>query len=253
MGTLPSSIGNFAKLTEVGFGSNGNISGTIPSSMGELSELQYLAMDNNRLRGSIPPEIAKLHKLTFFWLAVNQLTGMVPMLPWKQYNSPLAGGDSCNMDALDFVCPLPAGAAAPPCNFTCTPPVPSDCPPPGHPGLVSFQHAPVVTKDYNYTTSAISNCEGCGCNCGVCDIGCACTTNPHCFYFGAVAGEMYLCTHNNCTGNSTNLAPAQCNAWIDFYDATGGSAWKDCRDDRTDPLSCSGVASNAAGTSLTAM
>ena len=45
---------------------------------------------------------------------------------------------------------------------------------------------------------------------------------------------------NNCTGSSTELHPAQCDAWIDFYDATGGKAWIVCNDTRTDPCACTG-------------
>ena len=43
-----------------------------------------------------------------------------------------------------------------------------------------------------------------------------------------------------CTGNSTKLPQAQCEAWIDLYDSTGGDNWAGnaaaCT--RTDPCSC---------------
>jgi len=34
----------------------------------------------------------------------------------------------------------------------------------------------------------------------------------------------------NCTGSSTKLAPAECDAWGDFYDDAGGKEWTKCSD-----------------------
>ena len=44
-----------------------------------------------------------------------------------------------------------------------------------------------------------------------------------------------------CTGSSTNLAPDQCNAWVDLYDQTGGAKWTACSDNRLDPCACMGI------------
>ena len=41
-----------------------------------------------------------------------------------------------------------------------------------------------------------------------------------------------------CVGNSTSLKPTQCEAWVDFYDSTGGKDWEFCSDNRLDPCSC---------------
>ena len=48
------------------------------------------------------------------------------------------------------------------------------------------------------------------------------------------------CTPNVCNGSSTNLQQAQCDAWVNFYDSTGGSGWTYCAGTRTDPCSCQG-------------
>jgi hypothetical protein len=50
------------------------------------------------------------------------------------------------------------------------------------------------------------------------------------------------CVGKTCTGNSTKLPQAQCDAWVDFYDATNGDKWTGhaaaCTQD--DPCSCFG-------------
>jgi hypothetical protein len=63
-----------------------------------------------------------------------------------------------------------------------------------------------------------------------------------------------------CTGNSTKLAVDQCLAWISFYDATGGAAWKTCSSMGTDPCACMGKGTtgdqpvcNADGTAVSEM
>ena len=45
---------------------------------------------------------------------------------------------------------------------------------------------------------------------------------------------------STCTGNSTRLPVAQCEAWIAFYGATNGSGWAYCSEAATDPCSCCG-------------
>jgi hypothetical protein len=49
-----------------------------------------------------------------------------------------------------------------------------------------------------------------------------------------------------CDGKSAGLTPAQCNAWIDLFDAANGDDWFDCERTRTDPCSCNvGTESNS--------
>ena len=50
-----------------------------------------------------------------------------------------------------------------------------------------------------------------------------------------------------CTGSSAGLAPAECDAWIQLYDSTGGSDWSSCSGHRSDPCSCSQSASYPKG------
>ena len=55
-----------------------NLTGSIPSEIGNLTYLDYLEIKNNQLTGSIPPEIGNLANLTRLYLNENQLTGSIP-------------------------------------------------------------------------------------------------------------------------------------------------------------------------------
>ena len=45
-----------------------------------------------------------------------------------------------------------------------------------------------------------------------------------------------------CTGTSAGLPAAECSAWLDMYDGTGGPSWAHCSSNRLDPCSCGGLA-----------
>ena len=55
-----------------------DLSGTIPSELGKLSNLQFLWLHKNSLRGTIPSELGKLSNLQFLWLHKNSLSGTLP-------------------------------------------------------------------------------------------------------------------------------------------------------------------------------
>lgn len=56
-----------------------------------------------------------------------------------------------------------------------------------------------------------------------------------------------------CTGkesghsNSSNLPQEECEAWVDFYDATGGPNWSYCSDTQFDPCYCGYVLCDTFG------
>ena len=58
--------------------SSEGIVGTIPSELGNLSNLQGLSLWGNRLTGGIPKELGSLANLRSLWLSGNQLTGVIP-------------------------------------------------------------------------------------------------------------------------------------------------------------------------------
>jgi Leucine-rich repeat (LRR) protein len=57
---------------------NNNLSGQIPTEIGNLTLVDILSLDNNQLSGSIPPSIGDLSNLKFLVLRYNQLSGSIP-------------------------------------------------------------------------------------------------------------------------------------------------------------------------------
>jgi len=76
-GTIPSTIGQLSSLQSLYLNSN-QLTGTIPSTIGQLSSLQYLYLYSNQLTGTIPSTIGQLSSLYYLYLAYNQLTGTIP-------------------------------------------------------------------------------------------------------------------------------------------------------------------------------
>ena len=58
--------------------SGNQLTGEIPSEIGNLTNLTELQLNNTQLTGSIPPEIGSLTNLTYLALSINQLTGEIP-------------------------------------------------------------------------------------------------------------------------------------------------------------------------------
>ena len=57
---------------------NNQLTGSIPTELGNLSSLEYLSLPNNQLTGSIPTELSNLSNLLWINLYGNQLTGCIP-------------------------------------------------------------------------------------------------------------------------------------------------------------------------------
>ena len=58
--------------------SNNNLIGTIPTAIGQFTEMQWLHLYANQLSGIIPSEIGLLTKLSGLYLHQNQLSGAIP-------------------------------------------------------------------------------------------------------------------------------------------------------------------------------
>ncbi|KAK3440405.1 hypothetical protein EUGRSUZ_B00686 [Eucalyptus grandis] len=112
-GNIPSSIGNLTQLTMLDFGYN-KLSGEIPSSLGKLVQLSYLGLEMNLLSGEIPASLTNLTNLTFLYLNDNQLTGQIPAeitgltrltyldLSFNKLTGPIPENIS-NLESLDFL------------------------------------------------------------------------------------------------------------------------------------------------------
>ena len=76
-GTMPSTIGTITNLRYIGLNKN-SLSGTIPASLGQLTLLGCLTLERNMLMGTIPPEIGLLTALTILDMSKNRFSGNIP-------------------------------------------------------------------------------------------------------------------------------------------------------------------------------
>lgn len=77
VGTLPSQLGNLTQITYIQFPGN-PISGAIPTSFGNLIQLNTLDFSHDQLTGAIPTSLGNLTQLTYLSLQDNKLTGAIP-------------------------------------------------------------------------------------------------------------------------------------------------------------------------------
>ena len=76
-GTIPSELGQLLQLRSLSLHDN-QLTGVIPSELGQLTKLSGLGLGGNQLTGVIPVELAQLSKLQYLYLNRNQLTGVIP-------------------------------------------------------------------------------------------------------------------------------------------------------------------------------
>ncbi|WP_419943565.1 Ig-like domain-containing protein [Candidatus Palauibacter sp.] len=101
IGSLPLTLGSLTELRDLAIPFNG-LSGPVPAQLSELAELRTLFLGHNELSGSIPPEIGELPQLRYLDLEGNRLTGELP--------SSLSGLDSLVamwLERNEFTGPIP--------------------------------------------------------------------------------------------------------------------------------------------------
>lgn len=65
--------------------SHHKLKGGIPTSLGNLNNLEWLDLSTNQLVGRIPPQLIGLTFLSYWNLSQNQLSGPIP--PGKQFGN----------------------------------------------------------------------------------------------------------------------------------------------------------------------
>ena len=76
-GPIPSELGNLSNISSLRLDGN-QLTGRIPPELGNLSNLITLYLSGNQLTDPIPSELGNLTNLTTAWLHNNQLTGAIP-------------------------------------------------------------------------------------------------------------------------------------------------------------------------------
>ena len=76
-GSIPTELGQLTNLQTLYLGQN-QLSGSIPTELAQLTNLRYLDLFGNQLSGSIPTELAQLINLQSLYLFNNQLSGSIP-------------------------------------------------------------------------------------------------------------------------------------------------------------------------------
>eukprot|EP01031_Cornospumella_fuschlensis_P043416 gene43416-53076_t len=76
-GTIPSALGRLSNLDILALQGN-RFTGTIPPSLGDAQALSIMTLFDNDLKGTIPASLGNLHDLRVLCLQDNQLVGSIP-------------------------------------------------------------------------------------------------------------------------------------------------------------------------------
>ena len=112
-GEIPAALGNLANLESLALGRN-QLTGEIPAELGRLSNLKVLYISFNDLGGTIPDELSSLANLEQLFLQETKLTGPIPawlgglsnleylVLPVNELNGPIPTelGSLSNLELL---------------------------------------------------------------------------------------------------------------------------------------------------------
>ena len=100
-----------------------NLSGVVPSSIGNLTHLQDLDMEYNQLSGQLPDSFDNLKAMVQLGLGGNSFTGPLPTSICSVVSSVTNQGSldtpACDLSGSAFTCPLPCPELASKCGAVC--------------------------------------------------------------------------------------------------------------------------------------
>ncbi|KAF3451125.1 hypothetical protein FNV43_RR07215 [Rhamnella rubrinervis] len=76
-GPIPKELGNLENLNLLALGSN-NFSGSLPPELGNLINLEEIYMDSSGVGGEIPSTFANLRNMRIMWASDNRFSGKIP-------------------------------------------------------------------------------------------------------------------------------------------------------------------------------
>ena len=85
-GTLPTSLGLLTQLTSLNLANNPQLTGALPASLGQLTHLTYLRTTSSALNGPLPASLGQLPALQELYLEANRFTGPLPS-SWQHLTS----------------------------------------------------------------------------------------------------------------------------------------------------------------------
>ncbi|XP_022772486.1 somatic embryogenesis receptor kinase 1-like [Durio zibethinus] len=120
-GPIPSDLGNLTSLVSLDLYLN-SFSGPIPESLGRLTKLRFLRLNNNTLTGPIPMSLTSITSLQVLDLSTNHLSGEVPDNGSFSLFTPISFAN--NLDLCGPVTGRPCPGSPPP-PFVPPPPISS--------------------------------------------------------------------------------------------------------------------------------
>ena len=104
-GTIPTVLGELSRIIQLDLGWN-QLIGTIPTELGQLSTLQTLTLAGNELSGSIPAELGQLSNLTDLYLQFNESSHLSGTIPAEL--GQLTKLENLNLSGNEFTGSIPA-------------------------------------------------------------------------------------------------------------------------------------------------
>jgi Leucine-rich repeat (LRR) protein len=77
-GEIPTTLGLLTNMEIFTISVNRNLSGPIPSELGNLNKVRFFNLENNKLTSTLPPSLSQFSELIVFFVDSNMITGTLP-------------------------------------------------------------------------------------------------------------------------------------------------------------------------------